>query len=180
MSQRPSGYQRQTDDIYETPARLTRVMVPYLRRHALRIWDPANGPTSQLAQVLRAPGFRVIATRRDFLPIGCLPDLRIEAICTNPPYGFGGRLACQFIAHAIELATVMAMLLRIDFDSSKTRVHIFRDCRAFAGKIVPLDRITWFQREGAPGPSDSHAWLIWNRRRRGPPTIGYASRPDRI
>jgi hypothetical protein len=86
-------------------------------------------------------------------------------------------MACRFIAHALELVPVVAMLLRIDFDSGKTRAGLFRDCAAFAQKIVLLDRIVWFEREGAPGPSENHCWMIWNRRHRGPPTISYARRP---
>ena len=115
MSQRPSGYQRQVDDVYETPAYVTHAVIPYLRRHALRVWDPANGPASKIAQALNEAGFNAIATRDNFLARTSLPDPRIDAICSNPPYGAGGRPAHQFIAHAIGLVPVVVMLLRIDF-----------------------------------------------------------------
>jgi hypothetical protein len=176
MSQRSSGYQRQRDDVYETPPWVTRVVVPYLNRRCLDIWEPANGPGSQMAQTLREEGFRVVATNDNFLAKTTLPQ-DIDAIVTNPPYGASGKLACRFIAHAIELAPVVAMLLRIDFDSGKTRIGLFRDCKAFAQKIVLLDRIVWFEREDANGPSENHCWMIWNRCHRGPPTIRYARRP---
>ena len=176
MSQRQSGYRRQPDDVYETPSWVTQVVAPYLRKNCLRLWDPANGPASKFAKVLRDEGFRVVATNDDFLAKTSLPASGIDGICTNPPYGASGRLACQFIAHALELAPVVAMLLRVDFDSGKTRTKLFRDCTAFDHKIVLLDRIVWFEREGAPGPSDNHCWLIWNARHRGPPTISYAGK----
>jgi hypothetical protein len=176
VSQRSSGYRRQHNDVYETPAWVTQVVVPYLSRHCLHIWEPANGPRSQMAQTLREEGFHVVATNDDFLAKTALPQDCIDAIVTNPPYGASGKLASQFIAHAIELAPVVAMLLRIDFDSGKTRTNVFRDCKAFAHKIVLLDRIVWFEREGAPGPSENHCWMIWNRRHRRPPTIAYARR----
>lgn len=67
MSQRPSGYERQSDDVYETPAWVTQVVVPYLRKHCLRLWDPANGPASRIARALRDEGFRVTATNDNFL-----------------------------------------------------------------------------------------------------------------
>jgi hypothetical protein len=73
---------------------------------------------------------------------------------------------------------VVVMLLRVDFYSGKTRTNLFRGCKAFAGKIVLLDRITWFEREGAAGPSENHSWYILNKRHKGPPTIGYARRPQ--
>jgi hypothetical protein len=176
MSQRHSGYQRQPDDVYETPAWVTKVVVPYLRRHCLHVWDPANGPASRIAQVLREEGFRVVATNEDFVSMTSLPHSQIDGICTNPPYGLGGRLACKFIAHALDLAPMVAMLLRIDFDSGKTRTTLFRDCGSFDRKIVLLDRIIWFKREGAPGPSENHAWYIWNARHHGLPTIAYGRR----
>jgi hypothetical protein len=173
MSQRLSGYQRQPDDVYETPHWVVQTVAPYLRKHCLHIWDPANGPASRIAKVLDAEGFRVVATNDDFLSRTALPYSRIDGVCTNPPYGIGGKLAHQFIGHAIELVSVVAMLLRIDFDSGKTRTGLFRDRKSFAQKIVLLDRIVWFEREGAPGPSENHAWFIWNARHKGPPTISY-------
>jgi hypothetical protein len=145
---------------------------------------PGDLKTPQLAQVAVedafARGLHLKAKRTglsaSFLLRTCLPHDRVDGICTNPPYGYGGRLACQFIAHALERVPIVAMLLQIDFDSSKTRTRLFRDCQAFAGKIVLLDRIVWFEREGAPGPSENHAWYIWNRQHRGLPTISYAQR----
>lgn len=179
MSQRISGYQRQADEHYATPTWVAQAMVPYLRRFALRVWEPAtNGSTSLLAQALGEAGFRVTVTQGDFLAIDHLPESRIDAVCTNPPYGSGGRLAVRFIEHALALdVSVVAMLLKIDFNSGKTRTNLFRDCKTFAGKIVLLDRIVWFKREGAAGPSENHAWFLWNARHRGPPTISYARRP---
>ena len=174
MSQRGSGYARQPNDVYETPSEVTQTVVPYLRRHCLHPWDCANGPKSKVALTLRRAGLNAVATNDDFLLRTSLPDVRIDAICTNPPYGCGGRLACQFIAHALELVPVVAMLLRVDFDSGKTRMHFFRDCAAFDQKLILLDQITWFKREGAAGPFDNHAWFIWNKRHCGLPTISYA------
>ena len=178
LSQRPSGYPRQPNETYETPSWVTQVVGPYLRKHCLHIWDPANGPGSRIAQVLREEGFRVVATNDDFLTKTALPHDRIDAIGTNPPYGVHGLLACKFIAHSLELAPIVAMLLRIDFDSGKTRTNLFRDCPAFAHKIVLLDRIVWFVHKDKKGPSYNHAWFIWNAQHRGPATISYVSKRD--
>jgi hypothetical protein len=155
-----------------------QVVSQYLRQHCLHIWAPADEESSRLVLALRDEGLRVTATADDFLARTCLPHSRVDAVATNPPFGQGGRLACQFIAHALELVPVVAMLLRIDFDSGKTRTNLFRDCPAFAHKIVLLDRIVWFEREGAPGPSENHCWMIWNKQHRGPATISYARKSD--
>jgi hypothetical protein len=177
MSQRHSTYARRADDDYPTPTWVTQIIVPYLRRHASFVWDPAMG-SGQMTLALARAGFRVLGTTDDFLTQTKVPELGIDAVCTNPPYGpcRDGKLACQFIEHALELVPVVAMLLRIDFDSAKTRTHLFRDCPAFAQKIVLLDRIVWFAREGAPGPSDNHCWAIWNKRHIGPAIVAYAEK----
>jgi hypothetical protein len=172
MSQRHSGYPRQPDDEYETPAWVTRAVAPYLR--CSRAWDPANGASSKLALTLRQEGFKVVTTTDDFLSRDSLPHRRIDGIVTNPPYGNSGRTACQFIEHALALSPFVAMLLRVDFDSGKTRVSLFRNCKAFARKVVLLDRIMWFP--GDSGPSTNHAWFIWDARHRGPATNHYVQR----
>jgi hypothetical protein len=177
MSQRNSGYVRQPDDVYETPHWVTRAVVPYLRECCLHCWDPANGPASKIADALRDAGFRVVATNNDFLTKRAAPA-GVDAIVTNPPYGAGGKMASRFIEHAVELAPIVAMLLRIDYDSGRTRTHLFRDNPAFAQKIVLLDRIVWFVKLDAPGPSENHAWFVWDRQHRGPPTIAYASNDE--
>jgi hypothetical protein len=182
MSQRVSNYPRQAHECYETPPAVTRIVAPHFRnRFCEHLWDPADGPASKIANALRADGFRVTATRDDFLQKTARPDAEITGIVTSPPYGPSGRLACAFIEHALKLVPIVAMLLRVDFDSGKTRTHLFRDNAAFTHKIVLLDRIVFFERDDgtAEAPSDNHAWFIWDQRRveRCPPTIGYARQP---
>jgi hypothetical protein len=173
VSQRNSGYVRVRDEDYSTPPQPVQALAPFLRRRGIsHAWDPAAGAGS-LAQTLRAEGFQVTATTDDFLAKSTAPP-GANAIVTNPPFGTGGRLATKFIEHAVELAPIVAVLLRVDFDSGRTRVHLFRDHPHFAEKIVLLRRNVWFEREGAPGPSENHAWFVWDRRHRGPATIGYA------
>jgi hypothetical protein len=170
MSQRHSEYPRVPNDDYATPPWVAQVIAPFLRQHARHLWDPACG-AGQLVQALRAEGFQVAGTADDFLARSALPHDRIDCIVTNPPYGKGGRQACEFIAHAIDLVPLVAMLLRVDFDSGKTRTPLFRDCPTFAHKVVLLDRIMWFP--GDVGPSTNHAWFIWDKRNHGPATINY-------
>ena len=176
MSQRASGFDRRPNEDYPTPAWVAAVIAAWLRPRAHCIWEPASGHGA-LAAALTAQVFRVIATGGDFLDYRVPPDPLITAIVTNPPYGADHRneLACDFIRHALSLdVRIVAMLLRIDFDSAKTRVDIFRDHPAFAGKIVLLDRVKWF--EGPSSPSDNHAWFVWDREHRGDPWTRYAER----
>ncbi len=175
MGQRHSEYARRNAEDYPTPEWVTQIIVPYLHQYASFIWDPAVGG-GQMTLALARAGLRVLGTADDFLTRTRLPEPDIDCCCSNPPYGTGGRLACQFIEHALELTPMVVMLLRIDFDSGKTRTSLFRDNPAFALKIVLLDRIAWFP--GKVGPSTNHAWFVWHNRHKGPATIAYARRAE--
>jgi hypothetical protein len=131
-----------------------------------------------MVQALNEAGLPTIGTGGDFLQMTALPDPQVNAIVTNPPYGVGGRLAVRFVEHALELVPIVAMLLKIDFDSARTRQHLFRHCPTFACKLVLLDRIEWFP--GEYGSSTNHAWFIWDQRHSGPPTITYAGKSDAV
>jgi hypothetical protein len=148
MAQRISGYARVARDEYPTPAAAVRPLVPILRPLVANLWEPAptEGGQSGIAS-LRALGFQVIVTTDDFLKRTAPPHDCVQAIVTNPPFGIQGRTAVEFIERALWLAPVLvAMLLKIDFDSGRTRRHLFEQCPSFAGKVVLLDRIVWFPR----------------------------------
>jgi hypothetical protein len=175
VSQRHSGYQRRLADDYPTPDWASQVVIPYLPAGIVLAWDPAEGEGA-MVRAFNAGGLPMVGTSGDFLARTQLPDPRVNGILCNPPYGRSGKLARQFIEHALEMVAIVAMLLRVDFDSGRTRPHLFRYCPAFACKVVLLDRIDWFP--GEYGSSTNSAWFIWNRAHRGRPTIEYAGKRD--
>jgi hypothetical protein len=120
LSQRNSGYERKPRDEYNTPAWVTRALLPHLPS-GLTVWEPACG-SGGMAEELRLGGHTVHATDIvsgcDFLAAEGVAD----AIVTNPPYG----LAQRFIEHALRLSQrYVAMLLRTDYDHARTRQHLF-------------------------------------------------------
>lgn len=181
MSQRDSGYERKERDLYETPEWVTEALLPHLPRSPNKIWEPAFG-SGKMTRVFSAKGIGWIGTDiadgEDFLleMVGPGCDEEPDSIITNPPYELG----TQFCEHALRLMEpvngFVAMLMRTDFDHAKGRSHLFRECPAFAKKVVLTKRIMWFEPEpGAKGksPSFNHAWFIWDWRNDGPPTLAY-------
>jgi hypothetical protein len=176
MSQRDSGYDRKPDDFYETPAWVTNALQPYLVGVRM-IWDPAAGRGAMVKAMSTWPAVKVRATDLrggiDFLTVGATNSLPLDAIVCNPPYS----MAQAFIDQALQLTRPwcgrVAMLLRVDFDSAKTRRHLFGGCAEFSKKLVLTSRIRWFA--GTTGsPSFNHAWFVWDWANMGrPATIRY-------
>lgn len=198
MSQRDSGYERKERDLYETPAWVTRALMPHIPPR-LSVWEPAAGSGKMVTALIQA-GHAVTATDidegHDFLSPIHLYNPR--AIITNPPYA----LATKFIERAVRIMEakggIVAMLLRTDFDHAATRAHLFALNPAFAKKLVLTKRIKWFdgplpckpckgagrigetrckscggKGEKVQGPSENHAWFIWNWKHQGAPTLAY-------
>lgn len=181
MSQRASGYERKERDLYETPEWVTRALLDNLDLSGKRVWEPARGG-GKIAEVLRSYGLDVLETdiagrdedtplMGDFLSSQYAPD-DVGTVVTNPPYA----MAEAFVQQALELMRanegIVAMLLRVDWDSAATRAHLFGKCSLWRQKIVLTKRIVWFG--GGASPSFNHAWFIWDWKHNGPPTIGYA------
>jgi hypothetical protein len=177
MSQRNSEYGRVRNDAYYTPAWVTRTLFPYLPKRLSYAWEPSAG-NDKMSNVLIERFPQVAATDLDhgvdFLTI---PSFDGDCVITNPPYD----QAQAFIEHALELTQpklgVVAMLLRVDYDTARTRRHLFADSRIFACKLTLTKRIRWF--EGTTGsPSENHAWFVWDWRHSGPAILAYDKEGD--
>jgi hypothetical protein len=176
MSQRNSEYARQERDLYETPEWVTETLIPHLP-HITRAWEPACG-SGQMLRVLsrHMPAYGTdLAGGNDFLMLTTvLGD--VDAIITNPPYTHDVEFSERALQMMEPVGGAVAMLLRVDFDSAKTRNHLFRDCPAWCRKIVLTKRIVWFvEDDGKPkaSPSENHAWYVWNWKHEGAPTLAY-------
>lgn len=186
MVVRGAEYPRQSHDWYTTPAPPIRALFKAVQFNR-RLCDPCCGNGSMM-NVFQECGYQALGfdvspwgnfMRRDFLtePFPWpendgwrgSPD-----IVTNPPYGTQGILARKFAERALSITSVwkgkVALLLRIDYDSGKTRKHLFRDCPAFKHKVVLLDRIEWFADQSG---EQNHAWYVWDWLNRDRPTIIY-------
>lgn len=211
MSQRNSGRVRIERDAYQTPAWVTHTLIDDLERAGMlpvvdadgvirTVWEPAAGK-AQMADALVERGYPVFASdivpddgkavQYDFLGdemVPCPADTGV--IITNPPYEF----AYAFAVRALDLMQprggLVAMLLRVDWDSAVGRRLLFADEPGFARKLVLTKRIAWFPPlVAAPGqaptrqgsPSENHAWFVWDFGRRMQlgvgPAVSYGPAP---
>lgn len=175
MTVRGANYPRKANDFYATPPETTRVLLDHVR-FSNWVCDPARGEDA-IVKVLVKYGYNTcggdLSKGYDFL-IDKFKWTDCD-IVTNPPFGGGGRQAVQFIERALHVTKswngAVAMLLPVDFDSGRTRAHVFADCPQFATKIVLLNRIRWFN--GQSG-SVNHGWFIWRHGHTGAPELKYA------
>lgn len=193
MSVRNSGYERKPNDHYATPPWVTEALLPHLPRlHGGLIWEPAAGE-GKMVEVLSSRLTCDVYASDVAPPIGLEakvhahnflvdpPRFSPDAVITNPPYG---KDAFPFIRRALDVTKpargVVALLLRTQFDHAPLYRSVFRQHPAWSKKLMLTRRIVWFVEEatGKPkaGPSDCHAWFIWDWRHQGPATIAYG--PD--
>jgi hypothetical protein len=177
-------YDREANDLYPTPGWVTEAVIPFLRFHGITpkhpIWEPACG-NGKMAEVLRKAGFVMKATDIKDYGYGFMSDVQDflappktvghGCIVTNPPYGNNAQYFIQqALDHTQVCAGVVAMLLRNEYDSAKSRVDLFE--RPFARKVVLTTRPRWI--EGSTGaPRHNYAWFIWDWTWTDRPTISY-------
>lgn len=198
MSQKASGYERIEGDAYYTPAWVTEAL--FSVESFGMVWDPACG-AGHIVEVARRLGTGAYGS--DIAVVERLPDLALLLgaadfphggnflahtedqecdIILNPPYGTGGRLAVQFIRHALAVTQKhrrkVATLLRVDFDSASTRADIFGNHPAFAAKYALTKRIRWANLpQSSAGPTENHAWFVWDWQKRRDTTRAYGYLP---
>jgi len=165
-------------DLYETPAVAVNAL---LRVESIprRVWEPAAG-RGAIARVLQGFGHGVIASDicdygfpldfvGDFLAQHQIPPGRV-CILTNPPF----QVVERFVAHALDLAPLVIMLLRLAFLESErrcrnlegrglARVHVFRK------RLPMMHRDQWAGRKANSGMA--FCWMVWDRSYHGPTTI---------
>jgi len=171
-------------DLYETPGCATRAVLPYILPLLKgRVWEPCAGRGAILRE-LKAAGVRVTASDLEAYP-GADPGIRtpvcffeqtrapkgVETILTNPPFMHSD----QFIRHALTLAPVVIVLLRLAAQEGARRSDIIdRHLRLI---YLGRERLPTMHREGWTGPKRESAgtafgWFVFRARPHAPST-GY-------
>jgi hypothetical protein len=165
-------------DLYQTPSVAVEALLK-VETLPHRVWEPAAG-RGAIVDVLRSAGHKVYASdlinygyplhsTRDFLLEPAAPR-GVEAIVTNPPFQF----AEKFVAHALEIAPMVVMLLRLAFLESERRCSILENCglarvHVFRKRLPMMHRDGWEGRKANSGMS--FAWFVWDCVHRGPTTV---------
>lgn len=173
MSQRNSGYARKEKEDFFTPTWVTHCLLNKFNFPG-GIYDPCCGD----GQIIKAcEDFGIKANGADLYNYGFKPGgidfLKMErlpkgfnSIITNPPYGSQGKLAVAFIEKALSLVKkkggMVAFLLRKDFDSAKSRQHLFDPKNYFHAEITLQKRIQWTNLDHVASSSQNHSWFVWD------------------
>jgi hypothetical protein len=197
MGKHGTEYARIERDLYPTtPPWPVAALAEHVTLRGKTVWEFACG-TDDMAASFRAEGATVFTSDVhdyglgqdavfDFLSPGTPVGLpRCDLSATNPPFGLQGRTAVAFIERGLQrlpMFETLALLLPCDFDSGKTRTHLFRDCPHFVGKIVLTRRIKWFVHAGKEKvtPRENSAWFIWSRTPRQSPSPALLYAPSLI
>lgn len=184
VGEKRSPLAERKNDLYETPIEAVRALLA-AERLPTGIWEPACG-RGAIVRPLRAAGHVVYATDLvdyetpdqdaagwDFLLERQMP-IGASAIVTNPPF----KIADEFVAHALRVATKVVMLLRLAFLESERRRPILEGA-GLARVHVFRNRLPMMHRDGWGGPRATSrtpfAWFVWEAGHRGAPVLNRIS-----
>lgn len=161
-------------DFYETPAWAVRAIVPVLPwKDGMRVLDPGCGSGAILRELSRPQSGRGVA-QLSFLGIEkdqarydqakstglnvrqgdfFYHDEKHDLIVGNPPYSH----ALEFVQHAIMLAPVVCMLLRLPWLASQRRAQWHRENPCH---VNVLPRRPSFTADGKTDATE-YAWFLW-------------------
>ena len=157
-----SGGKRRELDFYQTPPEATLALLPLIEHWPSRVWEPCCGDGA-ISKVLEQHGREVFSSdlvdrgwgmQADFFKLG-IQGTSQRTIITNPPFGRAG----DFIRHAHAIGVErMALLLKVNFWSVKSRMSLFAQWRPYL--IAPL---TWrLDFTGAGSPHTDCMWCLWD------------------
>ncbi len=157
-------------DFYETPSWAIRAIAPVLPvKEGDRILDPGCGtgaiirelgamyPENEITGLEIEPGRFEAASASTDLPVMQVDFFkhhdRCDVIVSNPPYS----QAIEFVQHALTLAPVVCMLLRLPWLASQRRAEWHRENPAH---VCVLPKRPSFTADGKTDATE-YAWFIW-------------------
>lgn len=184
-----SGFERNENDYYPTPANCTQALVNFLRGKKIltpqtTVWESACGG-GHMVRVLK-PHFPDIistdiapqmegGTKLDFLRDE--PEFGFDAILTNPPYSEVDAWIERCLHYVKARGSFAAMLMRHEVDCASSRKKFFESCPYYAARLILTWRPRWI--EGSTGsPRHNYDWFCWAPNQKGRAQSYYAFRKD--
>ena len=184
-----SGYERNRLDRYWTHPWMTNELFNHVGSHIESpVWECAAG-RGDMSRAIKEQHCDVYSSdldmsefdksigpghERSFLDEFELPFIGgkpVDSIITNPPYNEPRGVADKFIRHGLGFfdqgVDFMAMLLRSEFSSGKSRADMFGECHHFMGELVLTTRPRWdYGDPDAPetaAPRHNFSWFLWKK-----------------
>lgn len=166
-------WERKPADFYPSPPEVTYSLIPHIEDilpAGASIWEPACGDGA-MSKVFEDVGYAVTSTdlREDSgYGVGGVDfldqfDDRFDAIITNPPF----KVAEKFIAHALQQAPVVAMLLKSQYWHAARRLGLFEGNPP--AKVLALTwRPSFLEKERGSSPLMDVIWTVWSAQHSGP------------
>jgi hypothetical protein len=174
MGKHETSYPRVERDFYPTPLQATKALLEHIDVRGKSLWEFSCGDGA-ISKPLKAAGAKVFSTDiagsyadtiYDFLSDEAPPISNYDGLITNPPYGWRCKLITRFIEAGLRRMSggFLILLLPVDCDSARRRVHVFGSCPQFVGKIVLTERLVWFQDPlgKKAAPKENHCWYLWS------------------
>jgi hypothetical protein len=173
------GAKRSKHDFYPTPAwaveaLMSKLVIP---NPTMTCLEPCIG-NGAIADVVQSYFSEIewceIQKGRDFLTYD-FDGRKFDFCITNPPYS----LAEEFIAKAIELCDVTAMLLRLNFLGGGKRYEKFWSLPRYkpTGLYILSDRPSF---TGKGSDATEYAWFIWDKVGNQPSGIHWLRNPEKV
>ena len=154
MSATNRGSVRNAQDFYATPKEAFDPMLPFIKRVAEVVQEPACGD-GRLVVWMNQYGIKAYGSDLnggfDFLA----DQRRHQTVVTNPPFS----LAFEFCQHAVEHADHVFLLLRLNFLASIKRREWFKLNEPDA--LFVLSERPSFTPDGKTDATD-YAWYFWS------------------
>ena len=191
-----SGYERNRLDRYWTHPWMTNELFKHAGDHVLGpVWECAAG-RGDMSRAIKEQNYDVYSSdldmsefdesigpghERSFLDEFELPEIQTNphgdysepcrSIITNPPYNEPRGIADKFIRGGLDFfdqgVEFMAMLLRSEFRSGKSRADMFGECHHYMGELVLTTRPRWdYGDPDAPetaAPRHNFSWFMWTK-----------------
>jgi hypothetical protein len=174
MGKRSQSFERIPRDLYPTPSKAVKPLLPYLCRDGIKAFAELCAGNGDLIRHLESFGLQCvhsgdIATGQDALKATAADYNGAQVGITNPPFKYPEdpprttRLLRDLIQHFLGLGKPFWLLLPHDFSANKGSASYLRCC----SNIVVVGRVKWIPDSDHSGGYENSSWRRFDGNHRG-------------